>query len=37
MVLKFVEQDSLYRNLLHAVLAELQPLVRPVTGEMLKL
>jgi hypothetical protein len=37
MVLKFIEQDSVYRNLLHSVLAELEPLVRPVTGEMLKL
>ena len=37
MVLKFVEQDEVYRELLHAVLRELEPLVRPVTGEMLKL
>lgn len=36
MVLKFVEQDPIYRNLLHEVLAELEPLVRPVTGPMLK-
>jgi quercetin dioxygenase-like cupin family protein len=37
MVLKFIEQDPVYRDLLHAVLAELEPVVRPVTGEMLKL
>jgi hypothetical protein len=37
MVLKFIEQDAIYRELLHSVLAELDPLVRPVTGEMLKL
>jgi hypothetical protein len=37
MVLKFVEQDLAYRQLLHSVLAEIEPAVRPVTGEMLKL
>ena len=37
MVLKFIEQDPTYRDLLHSLLAELEPLVRPVTGEMLKL
>jgi oxalate decarboxylase/phosphoglucose isomerase-like protein (cupin superfamily) len=36
MVLKFVEQDAIYRQLLHDVLAELEPFVVPVTGEMLK-
>ncbi len=37
MVLKFIEQDPVYRDLLHSVLSEIEPLVRPVTGEMLKL
>jgi hypothetical protein len=37
MVLKFIEQDPAYRQLLHDLLAELDPLVRPVTGEMLKM
>lgn len=37
MVLKFVEQDPAYRHLLHTLLAEIEPLVRPLTGEMLKL
>ncbi len=37
MVLKFIEQDPTYRELLHSVLAELEPVVHPVTGEMLKL
>lgn len=37
MVLKFIEQDPVYRELLHSVLAELEPVVTPVTGEMLKL
>ncbi len=37
MVLKFVDQDPLYRDLLHATLAELEPIVRPVTGRMLKM
>lgn len=36
MVLKFVEQDALYRDLLHEALAPLRPLVRQTTGEMLK-
>ncbi|MGZ8283998.1 MAG: cupin-like domain-containing protein [Allosphingosinicella sp.] len=36
MVLKFVEQDPLYRDLLAATLAELEPAVRPFTGAMLK-
>jgi mannose-6-phosphate isomerase-like protein (cupin superfamily) len=37
MVLKFVEQDPVYRDMLHNVLAEIEPLVRQVTGKMLKL
>ena len=37
MVLKFVEQDALYRRMLHSVLAEIEPRVRPLTGRMLKL
>lgn len=37
MVLKFVEQDPLYRGLLHATLKELEPVVRPITGGMLKM
>jgi hypothetical protein len=36
MVLKFVEQDPLYRALLRETLAELEPVVRPATGAMLK-
>lgn len=36
MVLKFVEQDSLYRALLAETLAELESDVKPTTGEMLK-
>ncbi len=36
MVLKFVEQDPLYRGLLNETLAELEPAVRPSTGAMLK-
>ncbi|MGE0179144.1 MAG: cupin-like domain-containing protein [Sphingomonas sp.] len=36
MVLKFVEQDPLYKALLDATLAELDADVRPVTGAMLK-
>jgi len=36
MVLKFVEQDPLYRALLAETLAELEPEVRPLTGAMLK-
>jgi len=37
MVLKFVDQDPLYRALLEETLAELEPVVRPVTGRMLKM
>ena len=37
MVLKFVEQDPVYRDLLRHTLAELEEVVRPVTGEMLKM
>lgn len=37
MVLKFIEQHSDYRALLHETLAEIAPVVEPVTGEMLKL
>jgi len=37
MVLKFVEQDPLYRDLLHGTLAELEDQVLPVTGRMLKM
>ena len=36
MVLKFVDQDPVYRAFLAETLAELEPLVRPVTGAMLK-
>ena len=36
LVLKFVEQDPLYRALLDEVLDELAPLVAPATGPMLK-
>lgn len=36
MVLKFVEQDPLYRQLLAETLAELEDVVRPSTGGMLK-
>ena len=36
MVLKFVEQDPLYRELLRETLAEIEPEVRPFTGAMLK-
>jgi hypothetical protein len=36
-LLKQVQQDPAYRDLLHAVLAELRPEIEPVTGEMLKL
>ena len=36
MVLKFIEQDPAYASLLHKLLAELEPLVTPVTGRMLK-
>lgn len=37
MVLKFVDQDPLYRALLAETLAEVEPVVRPVTGRMLKM
>lgn len=37
MVLKFIEQDAEYRELLHSVLAELEPVARAATGQMLKL
>jgi hypothetical protein len=37
MVLKFVEQDPLYRALLEEVLAEIRPLVAAKTGAMIKL
>lgn len=37
MVLKLVEQHPAYRELLESALAELEPLVRPKTGEMLTL
>lgn len=36
MVLKFIEQDPLYRDFLHDTLAALEATVRPVTGAMLK-
>lgn len=36
MVLKFVEQDAIYRQLLDEILDELEPIVRPRTGAMLK-
>jgi hypothetical protein len=36
MVLKFVEQDPLYRALLQDALAALEPAVEPTTGAMLK-
>jgi hypothetical protein len=36
MVLKFIEQDETYRELLHDVLADVAPAVRAATGEMLK-
>jgi hypothetical protein len=37
MVLKFVEQDPVYRDFLHSTLAELEGVVKPVTGDMLKM
>ncbi len=37
MVLKFVEQDAEYRALMQAALEELIPIVKPATGEMLKM
>lgn len=36
MVLKFIEQDPLYNDLLHSILEEIEPMIVPVTGEMLK-
>lgn len=36
MVLKFVEQDAAYRQLLETTLAELDPPIRATTGSMLK-
>lgn len=36
-LLRQVQQDPAYRDLLHDVLAELKPEIEPVTGEMLKL
>ncbi len=36
MVLKFIEQDPAYRALLHDLLGELDPVVGPRTGAMLK-
>ena len=36
MVLKFVDQDPVYRAFLAQTLAEIEPLVRPMTGAMLK-
>jgi quercetin dioxygenase-like cupin family protein len=37
MVLKFIEQDPVYRALLHETLAQLETVVKPVTGPMLKM
>lgn len=37
MVLKLVQQDPAYRDLLHATLAELKPNIEAVTGPMLQL
>ena len=37
LVLKLVEQDPVYAEMLSATLAELMPIVRPATGEMLKM
>lgn len=37
MVLKFVEQDPVYRDLLRDTLAEIEPAVLEITGEMIKL
>jgi len=36
MVIKFIEQDEVYRRLLHQVLDDLDPAVAPATGAMLK-
>jgi hypothetical protein len=32
MVLKFIEKDETYRDLLHEVLAEVKPAIRATTG-----
>ncbi|WP_299323892.1 transcriptional regulator [Parasphingopyxis sp.] len=37
MVLKFIEQVPAYRDLLHETLAEIEPIVRDITGEMIDL
>lgn len=37
MVLKFIEQDPVYRALLHETLSALETVVKPVTGPMLKM
>ncbi len=37
MVLKFIEQNPVYRDFLHETLAEIEPVVRSITGPMLKL
>jgi hypothetical protein len=37
MVFKFIEQVPAYRDFLHQTLAEIEPAVRNVTGEMMKL
>lgn len=37
LVLKHVELDPEYRALLHSILSQVEPLVRPVTGRMLQL
>lgn len=36
MVIKFIEQDEVYRSFLHGVLAAVAPAVEPATGAMLK-
>ena len=36
MVLKFVEQDPVYRDLVHEILSEIEPAVTDTTGGMLK-
>lgn len=37
MVLKFIEKIPAYRDFLHETLAEIEPAVRAITGEMMKL
>lgn len=37
MVLKLIQKDPVYRDLLHDTLAELKPTIEPVTGPMLQL